>query len=240
MLTAPGCYEYEIQIADLERYGSVEAAAQALRVTIPPQLARAVPTRRLEFLAGRLCAQRALQLAGFSGTPEVGIGEHRAPVWPSGYVGSIAHGSGTAWAVVAPRAQYRVLGIDLEIVVSPATALELTASVLRPEERVLARTADIGFEQFLSLAFSAKESLYKCLNPITRVAFDFQDVEVVELTLSTNLLRVALRADLSPEFKAGDLFDVRFELGEEIYTSTGIRLEYGAWRPLPPGICFSA
>ena len=225
ILIAPGCYGHEIQIAELETRGTAEAVAQALGVTIPLQLARAVPTRRLEFLAGRLCAQRALQLAGFAGTPEVGIDGHRAPVWPSGYVGSIAHGSGTAWAVVASRAHYRALGIDLEKVVTPATAQELTASVLRPEERVRARTAGLSYEQFLSLAFSAKESLYKCLNPITRVSFDFQDAEVVELTLSVSLLRVALRTNLSPEFKAGDLFDVRFDLGAEIHTSTAIPAE---------------
>jgi enterobactin synthetase component D len=222
MLIAAGCFEYECQIADLESHGSAEAAALALDLTFPPQLARAVPTRRLEFLAGRLCARRALQLAGCAGRPEVSIGEQRSPVWPPGYVGSIAHGSGTAWAVVASRAHYRALGIDLEKVVAPATALELSNPVLRPEERVLARTAGLGYEQFLSLAFSAKESLYKCLNPITRVSFDFQDAEVVELILSAGLLRIALCADLLPEFKAGDLFEVRFALGAEIHTSTGI------------------
>jgi enterobactin synthetase component D len=222
MLIAPGCFECEIQIAELEPHGSAEAAAQALGLKLPPQLARAVPTRRLEFLAGRLCAQRALQLAGCAGAPEVPIDEHRAPVWPPGYVGSIAHGSGTAWAVVASRAHYGALGIDLEKVVTPATALELSASVLRPEERVLARTTGLGYEQFLSLVFSAKECLYKCLNPITRVSFNFQDAEVVDLNLSAGLLRVALRRDLSSGFRAGDLFDVRFELGAEIHASAGI------------------
>jgi enterobactin synthetase component D len=222
MLIASGCFEHEVQIAELESHGSAEAAAQALGLKIPPQLARAVPTRRLEFLAGRLCAQRALQLAGFTGTADVAIDEQRAPVWPTGYVGSIAHGSGTAWAVVASRLQYRALGIDLEKVVTAATALELSASVLRPEERVLARTAGLGYEQFLSLIFSAKESLFKCLNPIARVRFDFQAAEVVELTLSAELLRISLRTDLSPEFKARDQFDVRFDLGVEIHTSTGI------------------
>ena len=225
MLIAPGCHGYEIQIAELETRGSVEATAQALGLKFPLQLARAVPTRRLEFLAGRMCAQRALQLAGFAGTPEVPMDGHRAPVWPSGYVGSIAHGSGTAWAVVASRAQYRGLGIDLEKIVTPATALALSGSVLRPEERVLARTAGLSYELFLSLAFSAKESLYKCLNPITCAAFDFQDAEVLELTMSANLLRVALRTDLSNEFKAGDLFDIRFDLGAEIHTSTAILSE---------------
>jgi enterobactin synthetase component D len=222
MLVAPGCFEYKVQIAELESHGSVEAAAQALGLTFPRQLARAVPTRRLEFLAGRLCAQRALLLAGCAGAPEVPMDEHRAPVWPLGYIGSIAHGSGTAWAVVASRAHYRALGIDIEKVVTPATALELSAAVLRPEERVLARTAGLGYEQFLSLAFSAKESLYKCLNPITGVSFDFQDAEVVELAVSAGLLRIALRTDLSPEFRAGDLFDIRFDLGVEIHTCTGI------------------
>ncbi len=228
MLIAAGCFAHEVQIAELASHGSAEAAAQALGLTMPPQLARAVPARRLEFVAGRLCAQRALLLAGCANAPAVAIDDQRAPLWPAGYVGSIAHGSGTAWAVVASRAHYRALGIDLEKVVPPATALELTASVLRPEERVLARNAGLAYERFLSLVFSAKESLYKCLNPVTGVSFDFQDAEVVELTVADGLLRVALCTDLSPEFKAGDVFEVRFELGAEIHTSTAISAGNGS------------
>ncbi|MBS0388422.1 MAG: 4'-phosphopantetheinyl transferase superfamily protein [Proteobacteria bacterium] len=211
-----------MRIAELDVHGSPEAASRALGIAFPPQLARAVPTRRMEFLAGRLCARRALQAAGYTGTAELPINARRGPVWPAGFVGSIAHGAETAWAVVASQRHYRALGIDLERLVTPAAAAELSASVLLHSESALARAANLGFEQFLGLAFSAKETLYKCLNPLTGAAFDFLDVEIVELSPGTGALRVALRTDLSPDVRAGEQFVVRFRIGSEIHTSTSI------------------
>ena len=221
-LLAPNCFAHEVLIADLASHDTAEAAAQALGLGLPPQLSRAVPGRRFEFVAGRLCAQQALKMAGYSGTAEVTVDERRAPVWPPGYTGSIAHGIGRAWAMVASKAHYRALGIDLEEVVTPATALQLSSSVLRPEEREWARTTTLSHEQFLSLAFSAKESLFKCLDPMTRAGFDFQDVGMVDVDLSAGLLRLELRVDLSSEFSAGNVFEVRFHLDTAVHTATGI------------------
>lgn len=221
-LLAPNCHACEIRIADLEVHGSAEAASNTLGIAFPPQLARAVPARRMEFLAGRLCARRALQAAGFTGTAELPINARRGPVWPSGFVGSIAHGADTAWAVVASQRHYQALGIDLERLVTPAAAAELSASVLLHAERALASAANIGFEPFLSLAFSAKETLYKCLNPLTGAAFDFLDVEIVGLSPGTGTLRVVLRTDLCSGVRAGEQFDVRFRIGAEIRTSASI------------------
>ncbi|MGH8254473.1 MAG: 4'-phosphopantetheinyl transferase family protein [Steroidobacteraceae bacterium] len=209
-----------MQIADLDHHGSDEAAAQILGHAFPPQLARAVPTRRIEFLAGRLCAQRALEQAGYAGNAVIPIGERRAPVWPSGFTGSIAHGNGTAWAVVASQVGYRGLGIDLEKTVAFATARRLSNSVLSPREREHARPAALSEEQFLGLVFSAKESLFKCLHPITPARLDFQDAELVHLDLDAKRLRLSLRAALSPEIGMGSVFDVAFDLGPELRTGT--------------------
>ena len=183
MRLPPVCFESEISIAELERHGSDAAAAEALGLEIPLRLARAVPKRRLEFLAGRLCARRALQRAGYTGNAIIPIGEQRAPVWPPGFSGSIAHGSGKAWAVVSPQASCRGLGIDLEKIVDPATARKLWSTVLRPQEYEQARPAALSDEPFLSLVFSAKESLYKCLHPITLARLGFQDAELTHLDL---------------------------------------------------------
>ena len=232
MLLPPGCFESEISIAELEQHGSDAAAAQALGLAFGPQLARAFPKRRLEFLAGRLCAQRGLEQAGYPGHAVIGIGEQRAPVWPVGFSGSIAHGSGRAWAVVAAQARYRGLGIDLETIVDPATARKLWSTVLRPFERERARPDALSEEQFLSLVFSAKESLFKCLYPITRARFGFLDAELVHLDLQANLLRLSLRASLSAEFQPESIFDIGFELGAEIRTFCALHChvtESGVW-----------
>jgi enterobactin synthetase component D len=219
MLLPPGCFASEISIAELEQHGSNTAAADAFGFEFPPQLARSVPERRLEFLAGRVCAQRALQRAGYPGNAAVAIGEQRAPVWPPGFTGSIAHGGGTAWAVVAPQASYRGLGIDLEKIVAPATARNLWNTVLSPREHARARLAALSEEQFLSLVFSAKESLFKCLYPITLARFGFLDVELVHLDMEARVLRLSLRAALSSDLQPGYLFDVGFALGSEVRTA---------------------
>ena len=232
MLLPPACFESEISIAELEQHGSDSAAAEVLGFEFPPLLARADPKRRFEFMAGRLCAQRALQRAGNRGTAMIGIGAQRAPVWPPGFCGSIAHGGGRAWAVVAPQASYRGLGIDLEKIVEPAAARKLWTTVLGPRESECARPAALSEEQFLSLVFSAKESLFKCLHPVTLARFGFLDAELVHLDLEAGLLRLSLRAELSAEFRPGNVFDVGFELGSETRTYCALHCHVtksGAW-----------
>jgi enterobactin synthetase component D len=232
MLLPPACFESEISIAELEQHGSDTAAAEMLGLEFPPQLARAVPKRRVEFIAGRLCAQRALQRAGYRGTAMIGIGEQRAPVWPPGFSGSIAHGGGRAWAVVAPQSNYRGLGIDLEEIVDPAAARNLWTTVLGAQESECARPSALSEEQFLSLVFSAKESLFKCLHPITLARFGFLDAELVHLDLEAGLLRLSLRAALSAEFQPGIVFDIAFELASEIRTFCALHChvtESGVW-----------
>jgi len=219
MLLPPGCFASETRIEELTQHGSADAAAGAMGLEIPTQLARAVPKRRFEFLAGRLCARRALQQAGYALDATVAIGERRAPVWPTGFVGSITHGHGTAWAVVAAQADYRGIGIDVEELVGPASARRLSATVLRPAERVRALSAGLAEEPFLTLVFSAKESLFKCLQPVTLARIGFQDAEVVYLDRAASRLRLALRAAISAEFQPGTEFDIGFELGSHVRTA---------------------
>src|SRR5437667_3257012 len=71
-------------------------------VALPPTIEQAVPKRRLEFAAGRQCAHEALRvLAPLDGHSPIGIALDRSPVWPPGFVGSIAHTQGFASAAVA-------------------------------------------------------------------------------------------------------------------------------------------
>jgi enterobactin synthetase component D len=219
MLLPPGCFESEISIAEIEQHGTDAAAAAALGIELPPQLARAVPKRRHEFLAGRLCARRALRQAGYALEATIAIGERRAPVWPPGFVGSIAHGHGKAWAVVAAKGRYRGLGIDLEEIVAPALAQKMASTVLRPGERERALPAGLSEAPFLSLVFSAKESLFKCLHPIALARFGFQDAEVVHLDVEASALRLSLRTALSADFQPGTEFDVVFELESQVRTA---------------------
>src|SRR5580692_7617313 len=82
-------------------------------IEIPAALTTAVASRRAEFVAGRLCAREALAALGAPST-RVPRGIDGAPEWPTGFVGSISHTAELAFAAVAPAAEARGLGLDVE------------------------------------------------------------------------------------------------------------------------------
>src|SRR5260370_12550496 len=70
------------------------------RSRLPQALRYATQKRQREFLAGRWCAEEALQCLG-AGSTHVAMAEDRTPIWPDGVVGSITHTDDFAAAAVA-------------------------------------------------------------------------------------------------------------------------------------------
>lgn len=175
---------------------------QRSAVPPPPSIQRSVAKRQAEFLAGRLCARAALQqLDHLDCIPA--IGEDRAPVWPAHISGSITHSTGHAAAIVAHKAQWRGLGMDLENILSLERAERLAGEILTADE--LQRMALLPREQLallVTLTFSAKESLFKALYPIVQQRFYFEHAEVVEWS-QAGAVRLRLLTDLSSEWSHG-------------------------------------
>ncbi|MFE2282444.1 enterobactin synthetase [Streptomyces sp. NPDC059454] len=122
--------------------GPAEAAAAA-----------AMPVRRrLEFLAGRRAARRALRAVGLDcgEIPRSG----RLPVFPPGRAASISHSAGIAVAVACRPGGDLPLGCDLEL---RPLAREAARLVLRADEETL--LADWSVTEL----FSAKEAAWKAL-----------------------------------------------------------------------------
>ncbi|MBW7998544.1 MAG: 4-phosphopantetheinyl transferase family protein [Candidatus Glassbacteria bacterium] len=93
-------------------------------------------------------------------------------------MGAITHHRGWAAAVAARAAEYRGLGVDLEVLRHPSPAL--LRRILRPGEReALEGLPERERALRFTLVFSAKESLYKALNPHTGVFLGFQDAEIL-------------------------------------------------------------
>jgi 4'-phosphopantetheinyl transferase EntD len=138
-------------------------------------IARAVDSRRREFATGRRLAHALLGELGFAAAPLL-PGADRAPLWPDGAVGSIAHDRRACVVAVAQRRDWRSLGIDLE----PAEPLpdELWAQVLLPEERAALDRLPARRGVLARLVFSAKECAYKALAPHVRTILEFHDVRV--------------------------------------------------------------
>lgn len=155
-----------------------------IEITLPPALGAAVAKRRSEFLAGRLCAALALRAAG---KPET-VGQNgRAPVWPKGVAGSISHSDSHAMAVVSLH--HASVGVDCEVLIPAAQAADLHPMILAPAEAAL-RPQSMTFAAFLTVVFSAKESLYKALAAQLPKMPEFLDVRVTGF--SANQLHLSL------------------------------------------------
>ncbi len=153
-----------------------------MRVMLPADLAGAVPKRKAEFLAGRLCAALALRAAG---QPVEVDRDGRAPVWPRGVAGSISHCAGHAIAAVSLR--HGAVGLDCEEVMSDSRAEDLGRALVSPGEEAL-RPASLPRAAFVTLAFSAKEALYKALSPRLSRIPGFLEAQVVEIGSSQVLI----------------------------------------------------
>jgi len=117
------------------------------------------PSRRREYLAGRLAARGALQQLGCE-QPTVGMVNY-LPVWPAGCCGSISHSGGLAVAVAGRTPPWRSLGIDIE--------LQMTERRHRVVRRFMAADEARTVEQSphpwaWTRAWAAKEATYKCFS----------------------------------------------------------------------------
>lgn len=120
---------------------------------------------------------------------EVGTDADGSPIWPAGFVGSITHTRGFASACVSAIGELAGIGIDTEAVLDDAATAEIRDSVATRDEldRIRSR-AMLDENSLVTLVFSAKESVYKCVAPITKEFLDFHDVELREVDFAAGEL----------------------------------------------------
>ncbi|GAC1318096.1 MAG: hypothetical protein NVSMB2_12550 [Chloroflexota bacterium] len=132
--------------------------------------------RRRSLAAGRAAARRALADLGASAAQEgIGRGRGGEPLWPSDMVGTITHTEDVAMAVVGWRRDCAGLGIDLEAL-APGMSERAARLVCTPTER--AWLVDRSGE-WRTRIFSAKEAVFKALNPLEGVYLGFADAELL-------------------------------------------------------------
>jgi 4'-phosphopantetheinyl transferase EntD len=174
-------------------------------------VATAAESRRINFTMGRVAAREALEKIGHP-PRAIPVGTDRAPIWPAGIIGSIAHTRGVAVAVVARVEHVSAIGVDLEQ--SSAVTENLWSELLLSEERSFLQSMDeAGRARFATAIFSVKEAFYKFQFPHTNERLNFQDVrlsmnlESMNCTLSVNrplLLGGKKNAVFSGSFRIGD------------------------------------
>jgi 4'-phosphopantetheinyl transferase EntD len=112
-------------------------------------VARAIDTRRHEFATGRALLHALLGTTHARPAPAILATAWRAPVFPAGTCGSLAHDSAVAVAAVGDAATIRAIGIDV------ATR----GSVDAEAATIIRRADDAAVDD--ALVFAAKEAVYK-------------------------------------------------------------------------------
>jgi 4'-phosphopantetheinyl transferase EntD len=158
----------------LLRAGCREITAGDELALTPAELSpmdRSIVSVRRASGAARIVAKTLLAKLGASPEVELPRSASRAPVWPPGYVGSLAHDDEYAAAAVAPAHALRGVGIDIE----PALPLpeDLLGTIATHNER-----KQINGDLVLArLLFCIKEAAYKATHPIDGVFLGHHDVE---------------------------------------------------------------
>lgn len=193
-------------------------------IAVPAELEHAVPKRKTQFRAGRYCAIKAIEaLNGSCAEPHISRSVTGAPLWPKGMVGSITHTDDFAAAAVALTSDAIAVGIDTERIMSESRARHVGRLVAWPAEVAHGRAAGLSRLEALTLVFSAKESIFKCLHPIVACYFDFHDVRIVDVDGPRRTFTARVVRTLSEAFPAGTTLRGSFDV-EVPWVHTGIAL----------------
>jgi enterobactin synthetase component D len=207
----------DIEAVALSLPAAPQAVLDALADYKPPgfPLGAAIK-RRAEFLAGRHAAELALSRLGLNAS--VGRNVDGTPAWPKGVVGSISHGGGLACAIVGHGRAYHSLGVDIEHAIDDRDGASVAASIARPDEILLLKNtlphARPGERS--AVLFSCKESLFKCLFPITREFMEFDDARLIGVgggSRRQGTLTLRLERPVSDDLPAGTSFVAHFFIG---------------------------
>lgn len=189
-----------------------------LGISMPESITRSVRKRQAEFLAGRFAAARALAellpgwqgRQGGEGETDIPIGSHRHPIWPEGIAGSISHGAGGVVCALSHVRHNEYLGVDIEARLTENTCAEVRDTVLTASELSLLMGAGLDLATAVTLAFSAKESLFKALFPKVGEYFGFEVARVSVCDLRSGTLDLILTPPFMHRHQLQSRYQCRF------------------------------
>jgi 4'-phosphopantetheinyl transferase EntD len=194
-------------------------------IAIPASLEKAILKRRVDFAAGRWVAREALRAcAAEVAEAPIPIGSNRAPVWPPGVVGSIAHTAGYALAAAARAEVARAIGIDVEGWMRDGARDRVGDHITHGDELdTLVARSGWSEAEVLTLVFSAKESLYKCLYSEVERWFGFHDARIEEIDGAAGTFVARLLVPLTPSLPAGLRLEGKFERRAQVVMTGMVR-----------------
>jgi len=119
------------------------------------------------YVARQLCTQLGVA------SPEIPRLPDGAPLWPASLVGSLAHDTAVAVAVVAMHTAVRGIGVDIE----PSEPVEepVACIVATPAERFAFKNDFAGDKAI----FCIKEAVFKAVYPQDGIWLEFSDVRIL-------------------------------------------------------------
>jgi 4'-phosphopantetheinyl transferase EntD len=187
-------------------------------ISIPASIALAVTKRQAEFLAGRLMARQALALIGHEGFT-VAIGDDRTPIWPNGIIGSISHSNQIALCITANQHEFSYIGCDVEPFITIQTQKEICDTIINHAEKRLIQNSPLGQKIAFTLAFSAKESLFKALYTTVKRYFDFSAAHIYDINPGNQTFKLKLVESLTDTLVKDTIFDGTYILNQTYITT---------------------
>ena len=188
--------------------------------------ARYIGPRRQHYALGRACARLALrELTGAESC--VGMLPSGSPAWPTGVVGSITHSRKLVAAAAAHAGEIQDLGIDVEDATRHSARLERWACTDAERAALRALTVPDGSTGWSTVVFSAKEAVYKAVNPSTGIPLRFHDVEL-DFDLPTRTFRVRVVRPVPGPTEWAERLSGRYEVAHGAVLSSAILHSGGA------------
>jgi enterobactin synthetase component D len=183
-----------------------------------------VAHRQFDFRAGRFCARRAVQaVAPLLADAPLGRRRGGAVAWPSGITGSITHTHDFVSAAVAASCHASAIGIDCERILVGDRARHVARVVAWPVEVKAWRDAGLDRLTALTLVFSAKESIFKCVYAQVGRVFGFHDIRIISVDAATQRFCARVTSALSSSLTPGTELTGQYEV-EDGRVHTGLFL----------------
>jgi len=134
-------------------------------------------------------------------------------VWPAGLTGSITHTGDFVSVAIARATAVRAIGLDAERIVDPDRSRRVAPMIVQPGEAADGDEEAPGPVR-VTLIFSIKEAVFKCLYPLVRERFYYPALLVTALDFSTGVFGAELAVSL-PGLPAGHHLSGRFHVDDD-------------------------
>ncbi|RLA62548.1 MAG: hypothetical protein DRQ88_09170 [Epsilonproteobacteria bacterium] len=189
--------------------------------SLEPIHGRFSDSRKAEYIAGRFCAIKALASKGIE-VDHILSNEDRTPIWPKNTVGSITHSKNFISVAISIDKSIKSIGHDCEFIVSPSLAREMINNILFDKEKELI-FGDI--QEFVTLAYSAKECFFKAVYPLTKSFFYFEHAQIVEINSKDKTFKIRAKREFEKKILGDNLFTGKYFISKGI-VHTGLEINY--------------